>query len=81
MARTIDLDIKQLPKKENDDALFPCPFCGSDNVTYATYQHECGRRWVVLCMNCMAEIDPGWAQSWEAVQQLWNRRSGEKKDG
>ena len=28
-----------------------------------------------LCMNCMAQIDPGWAQSWGAVQELWNRRA------
>ena len=58
-----------------DDAVLPCPFCGSKNIAYGKYEHTAGRRYAIVCMNCMAEIDPGWAQSWGAVQELWNRRA------
>lgn len=58
-----------------DDAVLPCPFCGSKNIAYGKYEHTAGRRYAIVCMNCMAQIDPGWAQSWGAVQGMWNRRA------
>lgn len=58
-----------------DDAVLPCPFCGSKNIAYGKYEHTAGRRYAIVCMNCMAQIDPGWAQSWGAVQEMWNRRA------
>ena len=58
-----------------DDAVLPCPFCGSKNIAYGKYEHTAGRRYAIVCMNCMAQIDPGWAQSWGAVQKAWNRRA------
>ena len=54
--------------------LDPCPFCGSDEIVYWSYPHLSGPRWKVLCTNCMAGIDPGWAQSKEPLTELWNRR-------
>ena len=58
-----------------DDAVMPCPFCGSKNIAYGKYEHTAGRRYAIACMNCMAQIDPGWAQSWGTVQEMWNRRA------
>lgn len=58
-----------------DDAVMPCPFCGSKNIAYGKYEHTAGRRYAIVCMNCMAQIDPGWAQSWGTVQEMWNRRA------
>lgn len=55
--------------------LKPCPFCGSEDVSYFNYDHAAGERWGVVCLGCMAQIDPGWAQSMIAVQELWNKRS------
>ena len=63
------------PKKDGDLALLPCPFCGSDSIVYMSYDHAVGKRWAAVCMGCMAEVDPGWAQSKSAVQELWNKRS------
>ena len=55
--------------------LLPCPFCGSDCVKYIKYQHPAGTRYVAGCFNCMAVIDPGWAQRLIVVQEMWNRRA------
>lgn len=65
----------RLAHRNGDDDLLPCPFCGSHEIAYAKYEHTCGLRWAVLCMGCMAQIDPGWAQRWGTVQKLWNTRS------
>lgn len=74
MADIEKLDLSMAGKR-GDDAVLPCPFCGSKNITYGRYEHAAGRRYAIVCMNCMAQIDPGWAQSWGAVQELWNRRA------
>ena len=78
MANMIDLDISMAGKR-SDDSVKPCPFCGSENIAYGKYEHVCGTRYSILCMNCMAQIDPGWAQSWGAVQELWTRRAQPEK--
>ncbi len=72
-----DLDKMKLSMagKRADDSARPCPFCGSEEIAYGKYEHAAGERYAILCMNCMAQIDPGWAQSWGAVQELWNRRT------
>ena len=53
--------------------LKPCPFCGAPAV-YAQYEHKAGLRWKVMCCGCLAEIDPGYAQTKHAVANMWNRR-------
>lgn len=65
------------PKNESELALLPCPFCGSDEVVYMAYICASGERWAVVCMGCIAEVDPGWAQQKHQVQPLWNRRNVE----
>lgn len=66
------------PKKSTDLALLPCPFCGSAHVVYEQYQHGSGERWRVLCLGCMAGVDPGHAQNKSDVRDLWNKRKGAK---
>ena len=58
-----------------DLSLDSCPFCGSSDVVYERYLHTAGYRWRVVCMGCMASIDPGCAQQRSTVQQLWNTRA------
>lgn len=65
------------PEAGSDLELRSCPFCGGTEVVYAMYNRlALGERWAAICMDCMAEIDPGWAQTKSAVQALWNRRDG-----
>lgn len=52
-----------------------CPFCGCNEVVYEKYEHAAGDRFRVVCMGCMASIDPGYAQDKATVQTMWNRRS------
>ena len=62
-------------KPEGDLALEKCPFCGSQNVYYEEYETVVGNRWRVVCLDCMANVDPGWAQQRVAVRDMWNRRA------
>lgn len=78
MAEMDGLDIRLAGNGE--DHLLPCPFCGSEDIAYGKYEHAAGPRWAVVCMGCMAQIDPGWAQMRHAVQELWNRRSKPKEE-
>lgn len=63
------------PEKGTAFELKPCPFCGSEEVYYVKYNHAAGERWAVCCINCMAEIVPGYAQDKHCVQEMWNRRA------
>ena len=63
------------PPVGSDLSLLPCPFCGSISAIYAKYSHESGDRWAVVCMGCMASVDPGYAQHRFVVQDMWNRRT------
>lgn len=63
------------PEPESDLGLMPCPFCGGTEVMYFRYKHFVGDRFGVLCCDCMANIDPGWAQQKSTVQAMWNRRA------
>lgn len=38
------------------------------------YGHGAGERWRCWCTNCLASIDPGWAQDRHTVRDMWNRR-------
>lgn len=67
--------IKEFIKPTGHLALAPCPFCGGKEIVYGKYEHAAGERYMVVCMECMASIDPGWAQTPGAVQDLWNRRA------
>lgn len=62
-------------KASGDLALCRCPFCGSENVVYERYLHTAGYRWRVVCTNCMASVDPGYAQQRSTVQRMWNTRA------
>lgn len=63
------------PTKGSGLELTPCPFCGSTEVVYMSYNHAAGKRWAAVCMGCIAMVDPGWAQQRHQVQDLWNRRA------
>ena len=80
MADIDKLDLS-LAGKRCADSVLPCPFCGSEAIAYGKYNHASGTRYAVVCIGCMAQIDPGWAQSWGAVQELWNTRDGARKEG
>lgn len=66
------------PRPGSDLDLLPCPFCGGTEVAYFRYKHLAGDRYGVLCCDCMATIDPGWAQEKSTVQARWNHRAGIK---
>lgn len=55
----------------------PCPFCGNTEVVLETYQHIVRVRHRIFCANCLAMIDPGYAQSEHTVLNMWNERKGE----
>jgi hypothetical protein len=42
---------------------------------YERYSHPSGWRWRVWCVDCMAGIDPGYAQDQSTVQRMWNSRA------
>ena len=65
-------------KADGDLYLDRCPFCGSSNVVYEKYLHTAGYRWRVVCMGCLASIDPGHAQNRSTVQKMWNTRAAVK---
>ena len=62
-----------VPHSENLE-LKPCPFCGNKEIVYEKYQHEVGARYRVFCTQCMAGIDPGFAQTIYIVRDMWNNR-------
>lgn len=62
-------------KAGGDLALLPCPFCGSEEVMYEMYPHRAGERVRVVCMGCMAMLDPGYAQQKYTVRDMWNKRT------
>lgn len=59
-----------------DHKALPCPFCGNDEVIAEVYEHHEGQpRWRVWCSNCLATIDPGYAQRLSDVLVMWNKRN------
>lgn len=63
------------PAADGFDSLDPCPFCGDTEVVYELYDHGVGERWRCWCTNCLASIDPGWAQDRHTVRDMWNQRA------
>lgn len=55
--------------------LLPCPFCGSDKIYYKKYQTVVGERWGVICGECIAEVDCGYAAQHSQARDRWNRRA------
>lgn len=72
MEQTLKLFV---PEDGSELALKSCPFCGCTQIIYEKYKHPAGERWRVWCRDCLAGIDPGFAQTRYAVQQMWNRRA------
>lgn len=62
------------PSADGDDSLEACPFCGGTEAVYELYGNGAGERWRCWCTNCLASIDPGWAQDRHTVRDMWNRR-------
>ena len=63
------------PKDTDDLKLKSCPFCGCKEPFYEQYaRRDVGTRWRVICPQCMAMMDPGYAQDRHIVQAMWNRR-------
>lgn len=57
--------------------VMPCPFCGADREYIVAEEYECGvgKRWRVVCLNCMATMDKEYCQTqWQALE-AWNRRA------
>lgn len=65
------------PEPGSNLELMPCPFCGGTEVAYFRYKHLAGDRFGALCADCMANIDPGWAQQKSVVQARWNHRASD----
>ena len=61
-------------KPRGDFKLKPCPFCGSNNVYYFKYKHVAGIRYGCICLNCIAQINQGYAQKKSTVMEALNRR-------
>lgn len=64
---------------EDGEPLPPCPFCGMQHILFVKYQHAAGPRWKVMCADCLAEIDPGWAQQTYALIPMWKRRAADNR--
>lgn len=65
-----------LKYKYEDNKALPCPFCGNDEIIAEQYEHhENQNRWKIWCTNCLATIDPGWAQQLSTVLEMWNKRT------
>lgn len=55
--------------------LNPCPFCGHEAM-FELYIHPCGEdRYRVVCTNCAAMVDPGYAKDRLTVAEMWNERA------
>ena len=59
---------------KNAPNALPCPFCGSDKIVTYKYKHPAGIRYAIMCIECVATIDPGWIQHPNVVFGFWNKR-------
>lgn len=62
------------------DKLLPCPFCGGSNIYADGYDHAAGKRWRVVCLDCMGMVDSGTEQQKYRAIEAWNRRKGESHE-
>lgn len=59
----------------------PCPFCGGSKIYTYTYGHAAGERVAIMCVECVAMIDPGWVRGRQVIIDMWNKRkAGEYAD-
>lgn len=56
------------------EGLKPCPYCGRSNIYIDGYDHAAGKRWRVMCLDCMATVDDGTVQQKYRAIEKWNRR-------
>lgn len=70
----LDGELIKASEIERNEKALPCPFCGCSEIIYRKYQHAVGTRWAILCENCIAEIDCGYAQQPSTARELWNKR-------
>ena len=55
--------------------VLPCPFCGeNEEIFLEQYDHAAGKRWRIVCVSCMAQIDRGHDQTPGVLIDLWNTR-------
>lgn len=66
--------------KAEKEELKPCPFCGGEEIYYRAYEHLAGKRWKIICVTCMATIDPGTIQDRWRLKEMWNRRTEGEND-
>ena len=73
---SVEVDcMTDIRKPGGDFVVKPCPFCGSDNIIYWQYRHAAGLRWRIVCLHCLAMIDPGWVQQYGYLADMWNARA------
>ena len=53
--------------------LKPCPFCGSDQVTFSFYPEV--DSYAFICMDCDTEVYPYFAEKRDEAIEAWNRRA------
>lgn len=68
--------LESVIKFTNASDALPCPFCGSNNIVTYQYEHDAGTRYAIMCMGCVATIDPGWVRNPHYAVELWNKRGG-----
>lgn len=68
--------VKIVKVKEKLREVKPCPFCGeAEEIYFEEYLHTgVGKRWRILCPNCMAGIDRGYDQNPGPLLDAWNKR-------
>jgi hypothetical protein len=52
--------------------VLPCPFCGSDAVTYYSYDFN---EWTIRCTNDNCFCDFGYDPDKSVVVKMWNTRN------
>ena len=71
---------RELKGEKRMNELKPCPFCGGTNLYVDGYDHTAGKRWRVVCLDCMATVDLGWVQQKYRAIEAWNRRAEPAND-
>lgn len=57
--------------KCKEDEVKPCPFCGNTEIVLDEYENSTGnKRYRIFCSNCLAMIDPGYAQQANTVKEM-----------
>lgn len=51
-----------------------CPICKSNKTYVMEYDHASGKRYGVMCLNCMCSLYSGYAQNAYTAIELWNNR-------